>query len=216
MSKLRTPFKYTFFNATLIVVLVNVAFYILVNHLHLVPQTYLGVSVVGLLNGFWWTPLTYLFTHADFSHIFFNMFALAVFGMSVERAIGSKEFLLFYFVCGIADGLVSAGIYYLAILLTGRASLGYIFIVGASGAIYAVLLAYAVIFPKSRIFIWGILPIPAPLLVLLYAIIAFLGQFGTGNVAHVTHLAGFALAWLYLFIRMGLHPLRIWKDAYKR
>ena len=86
---------------------------------------------------------------------------------------------------------------------------------GASGAIYAVLFAYAVCFPRSKLYVWGILPVPAPILVLVYAIIEIVEQFiSSSNIAHMTHLFGFAAAWLYFLIRMGIHPIKIWKNNY--
>lgn len=88
---------------------------------------------------------------------------------------------------------------------------------GASGAIYAMLLAYAVIFPRSRIFIWGILPVPAPVLVIAYAVIELGSQIigVSSNVAHMTHLAGFAFSWLYFVVRMGINPYKVWKNIYR-
>jgi Uncharacterized membrane protein (homolog of Drosophila rhomboid) len=171
---------------------------------------YLGLSVEGcIVYHFWWQPVTYLFVHSNVEHILFNMIGLFCFGIMVERAIGSKEFLLLYFFCGILDGLISLLLYY----FMGTNVL----LIGASGAIYSILLVYAVLFPRSVISIWGIIPVPAPLLVIIYAVIEIGSQFiGASNVAHLTHLTGFVLAWLYLVVRMGLHPIKIWKDAYRR
>src|SRR5574344_268829 len=210
MNILHKPFRYTFFNATLILIAVNVGVFFLPL---LFPwlQSYLGLSVAGCVYyHFWWQPVTYMFVHGGFSHILFNMIGLFCFGIMVEKAIGSKEFLLLYFFCGIFDGLISLLLYY----LTGQGVL----LVGASGAIYSILLVYAVLFPRSIISIWGIIPVPAPLLVIIFAAIELGSQF-TGmrmNVAHLTHLTGFALGWLYLVVRMGIHPIRVWKDAYRK
>ena len=208
MNVLRKPFKYTYFNATLILFAINAVFFMA---LRIFPHSvlYLSMSVMGMKMHFYWQPLTYMFVHSGWSHFIFNMLALFCFGHEVERAIGSKEFLLFYLFCGILDGLISVALY---------SVLGYnILLMGASGAIYALLLAFAVIFPRSIISIWGILPVPAPVLVAVYAVIEIFSQiFGGGNVAHLTHLAGFALAWLYLRARMGIKPIKIWKDAYRR
>ena len=104
----------------------------------------------------WWQFFTYMFVHQGVSHIIFNMLALLFFGFSVEKAIGSKEFVLFYVVCGAIGGLLSFAVYY----FTG--SYNY-FLMGASGSIYAVLFAYAVCFPRSVIYIWGIIPVPSPI-----------------------------------------------------
>ena len=139
------------------------------------------------------------------------MIGLLSFGIFLERAIGSKEFLLFYLICGILTGVLSYFLYY----FTGRANVR---LIGASGAIYAVLFGYAVCYPRSIIFIWGIIPVPAPLLVLIYVLIAIFSQmFGYDkNVAHYAHLFGILAAWLYFVIRMGMHPIKIWKNEYRR
>ena len=150
-----------------------------------------------------------MFVHQNISHVFFNMLGLLVFGLNLEKAIGSKEFLLFYIVCGALSGFFS----YLVYKFTGQYR---IFLMGASGAIYSVLFAYAVFFPRSIIFIWGLIPVPAPVLVLIYALIEIGSQFlESSNVAHMTHLFGFLAAWLYFVIRMGIHPIKIWKDIYR-
>ena len=159
----------------------------------------------------YWQFISYMFVHQNVSHVFFNMLALLVFGLNLEKAIGSREFLLFYLVCGALSGFFSFLVYWFT---------GYyrVFLLGASGAVYAVLFAYAVFFPRSVIFIWGIVPVPAPVLVFIYALIELGSQFfGSGsNVAHMTHLFGFLAAWLYFVLRMGIHPVKIWKDTYRR
>lgn len=169
---------------------------------------YLSLSPRGMVAyRMLWQPVTYMFVHGNFQHLFFNMLALLCFGMQLERALGSKEFLLFYFVCGIFSGLCSFGIY--------MATASYnVFLLGASGAIYAVLFAYAVVFPRSIIYIWGIIPVPAPILVLVYALIEIFSEvFGIrGGTAHLAHLFGFLGAILYFFIRMRVNPFKVWKN----
>lgn len=202
------PFRYTFFNATLYLIGINIICFLLVLRNPMLGYK-MSLSAIGLVKyRMWWTPLSYMFVHANFQHLFFNMLALFVFGIQLERAIGSKEFLLFYFVCGIISGLLSFGVY---------AMTGYwkVFLMGASGAIYAMLLAYAVIFPRSIIYIWGIIPVPAPLLVLIYALIEIFSEvFGVrGGTAHLAHLFGFLGAFLYFFIRMRINPFKIWKNS---
>jgi membrane associated rhomboid family serine protease len=116
--------------------------------------------------------------------------------------MGSREFLLFYFVTGTLAGAFS----FLAYDLIGSGAV----LVGASGAIFAVELAYAVLFPDAIIYIWGILPLRAPVMVLGFtalSVILMVTGMG-GNVAHVTHLAGFAFAWLYFLVRFGINPWR--------
>jgi len=153
-------------------------------------------------NGAIWTFFTYMFMHGDVFHIFFNMFGLFIFGLHVERQMGSKEFLLYYLVTGIMAGIFSFGVYY-------TFSDPLIPLVGASGAIYAVMIAYAVFFPDSIIYIWGILPLRAPMMVLGFTALSLFMTFTGrgGNVAHLTHLAGFGFGWLYFLIRFGINPL---------
>lgn len=218
---LRKPFRYTFFNATLYLIIINVIVFFLcslgikvqIKGINFDLQRFLSANyIVMKLFKFYWQTFTYMFVHADITHLIFNMIGLLCFGYGVEKAIGSKEFLLFYLFCGLMDGIISILVY----ANTGRYM---VWLMGASGAIYAVLFAYAVIFPRNKIFIWGIIPVPAPILVLAYAVIEFLSQAGFrpgDNVAHLTHLAGFALAWLYLFVRMGVNPIRIWKNTFFR
>ncbi len=205
---IRRPFRYSFSNATFMLIAVNAAVFLLTS---LSPRlrTWLSMNVVMVVHyRCFWQPVTYMFTHAGVRHLFFNMLALFFFGLPVEKTVGSKEFLLLYFFCGIMDGLISLAFYY----LVG----GYgVFLLGASGAVYSLLLAYAVIFPRSRIFVFGLIPLPAPVMVALYAAIEFLSQFSADGTAHFTHLTGFALAWLYLRVRMGLKPVKIWKDAWR-
>ena len=158
----------------------------------------------------YWQFLTYMFVHGDFTHLLFNMLGLFFFGLAVERTIGSKEFLLMYLVSGTLCGIIS----FLVYLFSGSYMT---FLVGASGAIYSLLLAYAVIFPRNRIYFWGVLPILAPLLVAIYAGMEIASQLLTlqHGVAHMTHLAGFAVAWVYFIVRMGINPWKVWKDAYR-
>jgi membrane associated rhomboid family serine protease len=131
------------------------------------------------------------------------MLALFIFGTQVERHIGSTEFLLYYMLTGILAGFFSFGVY----LFTGAFG---VFLLGASGAIFAVQLAYAAFFPDSVIYIWGILPLRAPIMVLgftLVELISSLFGFGSG-VAHLTHLAGFGFGWFYFLVRFGRNPWR--------
>jgi len=132
----------------------------------------------------------------------FNMLSLFIFGRQVEHQMGSREFLLYYFLTGILAGIFSFFVY----LFTGSM----VFLMGASGALFAVQLAFAVFFPHSIIYIWGILPLRAPIMVLGFTglqVVSMLSARGS-NVAHITHLAGFAFGWLYFIVRFGIEP---WK-----
>jgi membrane associated rhomboid family serine protease len=130
-----------------------------------------------------WALVTYMFLHAGFTHILFNMLGLYFFGPRVEQRIGSQRFFALYMISGITGGLLS---FYNP----------HVPIVGASGAIYGVLLAYARFWPRDKIFIWGIIPVEVRWLVMIYTVISLMG-WGTG-VAHFAHLGGFLGAFLYL------------------
>ncbi len=209
----RRPFTYKFSRVTLSIIGIN----ILIFAIRFVSEDlFRMIYFYGAMNAqlveykhMYWQFFTYMFLHHDTSHIFCNMLGLLVFGLPLEKAIGSREFTLFYLVCGTLSGFFS----FLVYKYTGQYNA---FLLGASGAIYAVLFAYAVFFPRSVIFIWGIVPVPAPVLVLIYTIIEIGSQFlgSASNVAHMTHLFGFFAAWLYFIIRMGIRPLKVWKKSY--
>jgi membrane associated rhomboid family serine protease len=134
-----------------------------------------------------WTLVTYMFIHGGLMHILFNMLALYFFGPRVEQRIGSERFFALYFIGGIAGGLLS-------LFFTP-----YAHILGASGAIYGLLLAYARFWPRDQIYIWGIIPVEVRWLVIFYTILSLWGGFSGGSgVAHFAHLGGFVGAYLYL------------------
>jgi len=210
LRKIRTPFRYSFNSVSFYIIGINILIYLLTS-MNPNLYNYLSLNVINVVrNSMFWQFLTYMFVHGGLSHLVFNMLGLLFFGLTLERAIGSKEFLLLYLVSGFLCGVFSFAVYY----FSGNYR---VFLLGASGAIYAVLLAYAVVFPRSQIFIWGILPIPAPILIGIYAGIEIFNQFLSvrSGVAHMTHLAGFACAWLYIRIRMGISPWKVWKDAFR-
>lgn len=211
MNILRKRFRYSFFNATLIIVLINVLMFLLSS---VAPRlkTYCSMSPQLVIRFKWyWQFVTCMFMHANFQHLFFNMLGLLIFGIQVEKSLGSKEFLLLYLLCGTLANVFSFGIY----VLTGQY---HIFLLGASGAVYSILFAFAVIFPTVRIFIFGIFPVPGPVLILLYTVVELGNQlFGlSGGVAHMTHLFGFVAAWAYFVIRIGVNPIKVWKNTLRR
>ena len=209
---LHKKFSYSFNYVTLIIVAVNVAAFILTGSGRNANFQYLfGLQPVLFTRAhYYWQLLTYMFMHGSWSHLLGNMIGLLFFGLYLERQLGSKEFLLFYLLCGILCGAASLAIY-LAAGFDG------VLLVGASGAVYAVLLLFAVIFPRATVFIMGIVPAPAPLLVAIYAGIAVFEQvFGMNQgVAHMTHLSGFAAAWIYCLVRYGVNPIKVWKNAFR-
>ena len=159
---------------------------------------------------------TYMFMHASWSHIFFNMFALWMFGCVVERVWGPRKFLFYYISCGVGAGLIQELAQFVSIYsdlaaqgLTfaqiNPASFNGLTTVGASGAIYAILLAFGMIFPEERIFIFPLpIPIKAKWLVMLYAGIELYSAMNTtgDNVAHLAHLGG---------MLFGFFMIRYWQ-----
>lgn len=146
-----------------------------------------GLPFVTSGHFFIWQPFTYMFMHSGFSHIFFNMFALWMFGSRLEQYWGSKRYLIYYLVTGVGAGIIQELVWW----LTGNI---YTLTVGASGAIFGLLLAYGWLFPNERMMIFPIpIPIPASIFVLGYAAIelfAGVAGFKGDNVAHFAHLGG--------------------------
>lgn len=134
-----------------------------------------------------WTIVTYMFLHGGIGHIFFNMLALFFFGPRLEARLGSRRFLALYFIAGISGGLLSF-------------TSPMIGVIGASGAVYGVMLGYAHYWPRDEVLIWGVLPVQVRWLVLAVTAISLVSGFGGAGdgVAHFAHLGGFAGAWIYL------------------
>jgi len=201
-SLLRRPLPYRAYNITFILIGINLAVFFL-SMLSSQLTTYIAMNpVLTIGRGFWWQPFTYMFAHSGISHVVFNMLGLFFFGTQVEREMGSYEFLLFYLLTGTLAGFFSLAVYWFS-------GSYYVFLLGASGAVFAVLLAFATYYPNAQIFIFGILPMRASVLVLLYTAIEVFSQMrGGSNVAHLTHLAGFGFAYVYFVVRVGLNPIR--------
>ena len=177
--------------------------------------------------------ITYMFMHANFGHLFFNMFALWMFGNTLENIWGSQRFLLFYMVCGIGAGLCQELVQYIqyttvladyATVNTGgqiipmSSYLNLMTTVGASGAIYGLLLAFGMMFPNSMIYLYFLFPIKAKWFVIGYAVIELVsGLSGGSNVAHFAHLGGmlFGLILILYWKKNGLSgpnfDLKKWK-----
>jgi membrane associated rhomboid family serine protease len=147
-----------------------------------------------------WQLATYMFLHAGLFHILFNMLALWMFGGELERLWGTRYFLKFYFVTGIGAGALTV-----VVSLLWLEQLQYATIIGASGAIYGLLLAYALYFPNRTIY-YIVFPIQAKYFVMIVGAIAFYSSMTeSGGVANVTHLGGLLVG--YLFLKGArLHP----------
>jgi membrane associated rhomboid family serine protease len=150
-----------------------------------------------------WRVVTYIFLHANLLHIFFNMWCLWVFGQPVAQRLGERKFLALFMVSGITAGLFS-GLFY----LWGGA--GFIPIIGASGALYGILLAFARFYPDVPIYLFLIVPVPARIAVWIMGGIALLSGMnggGAGGVAHLTHLFGILGGWAFLALDQPLTGL---------
>ena len=204
-SIINRKFRYTYSNATVMLIAVSCIVYFVAELLYPALTYYFALIPSAIVYGhYYWQFVTYMFVHGGIWHLFSNMLGLFIFGSAAERAVGTREFLLFYLLTGILSGIAS----FLVYLFTGTNAI----LLGASGALYAVMLLFAVIYPRATIYLFGVLPIRAPLLVLLYFIIEMAGQMGSygGSVAHMTHLFGLLFAYLYCLIRMRINPWRVW------
>ena len=161
-----------------------------------------GLTPERVVSGFLWQPITYLFLHAGFMHLIFNMLALWMFGVDLERRWGRTAFLRYYFVCGVGAGLTCVAVGLLPLAAT--ADLYFTPTAGASGAIYGLLLAYAIFFP-NRIIYYFIFPIPVRIYVLIAGLLVLYesSRGGGGSVAHFAHLGGLIFGYLYLSLGRG-------------
>ncbi|HEV8211505.1 MAG TPA: rhomboid family intramembrane serine protease [Vicinamibacterales bacterium] len=169
-----------------------------------------ALSTRAAEHAFWlWQPATYMFLHGGVFHILFNMLALWMFGAELERIWGTRYFLKFYFVTGIGAGVVTV----ILSLLPFGGQLQYVNIIGASGAIYGLLLAFAMYFPDRPILL-VVFPVPAKVAVTILGAIALFSSLSeSGGVANATHLSGLVVA--YFFLKGArLHPLAEVKYRY--
>lgn len=188
------------FNGVYLLIIINFAVYFIVNivlRTSIIQIFYtLGmVPVLFIKKAFLWQTFTYFFLHGSFSHIFWNMFALFMFGIPLEMLWGRKKFIIFYLLSGVLTGAVAAVIY----LLLGQ---GAIVMIGASGAIYALLIGFALTFPDELILLFFVIPIKAKYTPVVFAIIDLLLGFNvSSNVAHFAHLTGLLIGYIvFLFM----------------
>ena len=154
-------FRYTYSNVTTILVVINFIVFCLTRFLMPSLTYYLALVPRYILYRHWyWQFLTYMFVHGSVSHFLFNMLSLYIFGSAVERRIGSREFTLYYLLCGTLCGVASYAMYYLANTN--------VVLLGASGAIYALLILFSALYPSAVIYVFGIIPVQAPLLIIIY------------------------------------------------
>ncbi len=135
-----------------------------------------------------WTILTYMFLHGGWSHLFFNMLGLFFFGPRLELELGGRNFLWLYFIGGITGALLS-------FVLSPMTA-----IVGASGAVYGVMLGFAFYWPKEPMYVYGLMPVQSRYLIIVMTLLSIYGGFGgsADDIAHFAHLGGFAGGYLFL------------------
>jgi membrane associated rhomboid family serine protease len=157
---------------------------------------------------FLWQLATYIFLHGGFFHLLFNLFALWMFGGELENYFGSKKFLRYFLLCGIGAGLCT-------VFFTPY---GYqrIPVIGASGAIYGLLLAFGWLFPNRPIYIYFLFPIPAKYFVIIFGLIEFFSSIegAGGGVSHLTHLGGLVFGLFYMAYPTIRQKIR--REYYKR
>ena len=170
-----------------------------------------GLHYFGAESFHWWQPFTYMFLHADLSHIFFNMFAVWMFAPMIEQQWGERRFLVYYLVCGLGAALVQE-IVWMLMLENMSATYSaetlahyayYMNTIGASGAVFGILFAFGWLYPDVPMFIIFIpVPIRARTFVIIYALIELFAGLGSvagisaDHVAHFAHLGGFLFGWL--------------------
>ena len=159
----------------------------------------LQLSPEDVLGGFQiWQPLTYMFLHGGFSHLLFNMLSIWMFGVELERMWGTAFFTRYYLICGVGAAVTTI----LFSFLPGSLGAG-LYVsrtIGASGAVYGILMAYALYFPNRQIYMYFLFPVQVKYFVMIvgaFSLWSAMGGPGSG-VAHATHLGGLAVGYLYL------------------
>lgn len=199
---LQRPLRYRYYNATIFLIAVNVIAFVVT---WLAPRAGVYLALIPayvVQGGAWWQVVTYMFVHGGFQHIFFNMLALFLFGIQLEQRMGSTEFLLYYFFSGVGAGLAT-------VLVNNATGIGGVPVVGASGAIFGLLLAYAMYFPDRPIYMYFLFAVPAKYFVMIVAALSFFFS----NTAWPAHIGG--LAGGYLVLKFGrARPLAELKYRY--
>jgi len=177
------------------------------------PLSYLALTPVLVLKDFFvWQLLTYAFLHGGFGHIIWNMLALWMFGAELERVWGTQRFIRFYFFCAVGAGICVVIANY--VLPWGNPNIATI---GSSGAIFGILLVYAVLFPDREI-LWGFLiPIKVKYFVMIVGAMAFLSSFQVNTgVSNFAHLGGLLFGYLFLKTpRMQFDPIEPVRRQYQ-
>lgn len=168
----------------------------IIRHQTSVMTFYLGLIPAVVAENFYvWQLLSYMFLHGGGVHIFFNMYALLIFGIPIENVWGAKKFLFYYLFTGIGAGLTVFVINYI-----DKGSGYAVPTIGASGAVYGLLLAFGLLYPDVEILLFFVLPLKAKYLVILYGALEFYLQVSSGgdsNISHIGHLGGLLFGIIY-------------------
>lgn len=149
-----------------------------------------GLTPALVKKGCIWQPFTYMFLHGGLLHLLFNMFALWMFGCEIERTWGTREFVKYYLITGIGAGLLTFVLSFNSHIPT----------IGASGAIFGILVAFALMFPNRLIYLYFLFPVKAKYLVMFFAVLEFVASFRhtSDGIGHFAHLGGMLIGYLYI------------------
>lgn len=212
MDRVRRSYSFGFGSpwtpAVKVLIIINVAVFVVQSLVRLPLSWYLGLVPYQVVHHYmFWQLFTYMFLHGGVLHVAFNMFGLWMFGPQLERVWGSRGFLKYYFITGVGAGLINIAFNYGSTVPT----------IGASGALYGLLLAYGVLFPENIIYLMFAIPIKAKYFVLIFGGIEFLmaRSYSADGVAHFAHLGGMAVGFLYLKGATLIRPMT-WKLTQSR
>jgi membrane associated rhomboid family serine protease len=197
------PFDATFPEGVKWLLVANVAAFLLQQIAGWVTPLF-GLTPALVVGRLWvWQPITYMFLHGGLFHLLFNLLILWMMGGEIERFWGKREFLRYYLVCGL-----------------GAAALAFVFawdrlVIGASGAIFGIMVAFALMFPDRTIYLWFVIPVPAKYLVIGLFVLELLVVGRSDGVAHFAHVGGAVTGYLYMRFgwrdRLSLDVVRRWR-----
>lgn len=189
-----------------------------------------GLHYVSASSFHWFQPLTYMFLHANLSHIFFNMFAVWMFAPMIENEWGPRRFAIYYLVCGLGAAFIQELVWMLMLsnmsASYGAAQIAYysamLNTIGASGAVFGILFAFGWLYPNVPMYILFVpVPIRARVFVIIYALIELFAGLGSvagftaDNVAHFAHLGGMLFGWLLILYWKKTNwsePGELWRE----
>ncbi len=191
------PLDRSFYNSAIrVLIALNLVIFVIIWLPQSKPFEYSVYTLFGLVPKYvwsklrFWQPVTYMFLHGGWLHVGINMFVLWMFGREIEWRWGKKEFLKFYFITGVGSGIVT--------MLFSLHSVTPV--IGASGAIYGVLLAYGMMFPERYVYLYFLFPLKVKYFVAIIGGIAFFSSLSNpgDTIAHLTHLSGMIIGYLYI------------------